>query len=56
MRSGTAVNKAPVGGSCPRPVEQLGDPGPVHVGRGNVHPEPVSGQVTAVAEPDGSVE
>jgi hypothetical protein len=35
--------------------EQRGNRGLVDLRRGNVHPEPVSGQVAAVAEPDGSV-
>src|SRR6266516_121235 len=35
--------------------EQRCNRGLVDVRRGNVHPEPVSGQVAAVAEPDGSV-
>jgi hypothetical protein len=36
--------------------EQRGDLGLAHVGRRDIHPEPVSGQATAVAEADGGVE
>jgi hypothetical protein len=69
MRSGTAVKRAPVGGSRPRAIrcrvghqqaergdEQRGDFGLADISRGDVYPEPVSCQVTAVTEPDGGIE